>query len=132
MFLPITPTLLQAAIGVVIHQKTNIELVHNFYLTSSYEKVLHFKSSAVHAAAMSKEKLIIFRSDVDHVQVVEDNLDANISSPSGIKATHALAILLTHPQVLHVQINTHERNKIKRLKDRNVRKCITRCTSSSV
>ena len=58
------PTLLHISLGVVIRGKTNIELLHNFSITSSYDEVLHFNSSAAHAAAKIKEKLIIPRSDV--------------------------------------------------------------------
>ena len=65
------PTLLQIAIGVVIREKTKfIELLHDYCITSSYDDVLRFKSSAAHAAAKSKDKVIISRSDAGLVQVV--------------------------------------------------------------
>ena len=58
------PTLVRIALRVVIRVKTKcIELLQDYCITSSYDEVLRFKSSAVHAAAKSKEKLIIWRSD---------------------------------------------------------------------
>ena len=110
------PTLLQIALGVVIREKTNIELLHGLGITSSYDEVLRFKSSAAYAAARNKEKLGISKSDAGLVQVVADNFDATIASPNGIKSTHALAILLTQPQQFHDEENIAEGNTIKRLK----------------
>ena len=110
------PTFLQISLGVVIRDKTMIDLLHNFGITCSYDEVLRFKSSAAHAAAKSKEKLGISSSDGGLVQVIADNFDASISSPNGIKSTHALAILLTQPQKPVDELHTHEENKIKRLK----------------
>ena len=109
------PTFLQIALGVFIREKTVIELLHDFGITSSYDEVLRFKSSAAHAAAKNMEKLGISRSDAGLVQVVADNFDANISSPNGVQSTHALAILLTQPQQPDDQMK-YEENKIKRLK----------------
>ena len=51
------PTFLLISLGVVIRDKTMIDLLHNFGITCSYDEVLRFKSSAAHAAAKSKEKL---------------------------------------------------------------------------
>ena len=106
------PTLLQIALGVVIREKMNIELLHDLGITSSYDEVLRFKSSAAHAASTSKEKLGISSGNCGLVQVVADNFDANISSPNGIKATHALALLITHPENKN---QPEEADTIKRL-----------------
>ena len=57
------PTLLQIALGVVICEITNIELLHGLGIMSSNDEVLRFKSSAAHAAARNKEKLRISKSD---------------------------------------------------------------------
>ena len=75
-------------------------------ITSSYDEVLHFKSSAAHAVAKSKEKLRIHTGAAGLVQVVADNFDAGISSQNGTKATRALAILLTQSQQPDKERNT--------------------------
>ncbi len=89
------PTRLQIALGVVIREKMNIELLHDLGITSSYNEVLHFKSSAAHAASEDIRKLGISSENAGFVQVVADNFDANISSANGIRSTHALALFLT-------------------------------------
>ena len=114
------PTFLLISLGVVIRDKTMIDLLHNFGITCSYDEVLRFKSSAAHAAAKSIEKLGISSSDGGLVQVIADNFDASISSPNDIKSTHALAILLTQPQTPVDEMHMHEENKIKHLKRLNM------------
>lgn len=109
------PTLLQIALGVVIREKMNIELLHNLGITCSYDEVLRFKSSAAHAASKDIEKLGIACENTGLIQVVADNFDANISSPNGIKSTHALALLVTQPQP-DSQTTSQEEHKIRRLK----------------
>ena len=81
------PTLLQIALGVVIREKMNIELLHSLGITSSYDEVLRFKSSAAYAASKDIGKLGIARESTGLVQVVADNFDANISSANGLKST---------------------------------------------
>ena len=110
------PTSLQISLGVVVREKATIGLLHNFGITSTYDEVLRFKSSAAHAAAKSKERLGIARSDDGLVQVVADNFDANISSPNGLQSTHALAILLTQTHQQDDHHDAQNSNKIKRLK----------------
>ena len=72
-------TLLQIALGVVIREKSNIELLHGLGIMSSNDEVLRFKSSVDHAAARNKETLMISKSDAGLVQVVADGFDANIA-----------------------------------------------------
>lgn len=109
------PTLLQIAVGVVIREKMNIELLYNLGVTSSYDEVLRFKSSAAHAASKDMENLGISADNTGLVQVVADNFDANISSANGVKSTHALALLLTQPQP-DCQSPTQEKPTIRRIK----------------
>ena len=59
---------------------------------------MRFKSSAAHAASNEKQLHGLLDHKVGIIQAVADNFDANISSPNGIKATHALALLLTQMQ----------------------------------
>ena len=73
------PTLLQIALGVVIREKTNIELLHGLGIMSSNDEVLPFKSFAANAASWNKEKLRIYKSDARLVQAVADSFDANIA-----------------------------------------------------
>ena len=73
------PTLLQIALGVVIREKTNIELLHGLGIMCSNDEVLCCKSAATHAAARNKEKLRISKSYACLVQVVAESFDANIA-----------------------------------------------------
>ena len=91
------PTFLQIALGVAIREKIYIEMLHNFFVTSTYDEVLRFKCSAAQAATKSKKNLGITENRAGQIQVVADNFDANISSPNGLKTTHALAMLITQP-----------------------------------
>ena len=84
---------LQIALGVVIHEKDNIELLHKLGILSSNDEVLRFKSSPAHAAARNKEKLRISKSDAGLVQVVADSFDANIAHPSYTATTASKAIM---------------------------------------
>ena len=108
------PTQLQIALGVVLRSKFNIELLHKYGATCSYDEVFRFKSSAAHAAAKNREKLGISSTGGGLIQAVADNFDANISSANGLKSTHALAILLTQPQP-DEHINQQDSSTIKRL-----------------
>ena len=71
-------------------------------------------------AASNKMQLTgIQSSDMGLVQAIADNFDANITSPNGLKSTHALA-----PLVTHVCPNTEEGQEdttIKILKKENVK-----------
>ena len=110
------PTSLQVALGVVIREKSLIELLYDFGVTSSYDEILRFKASAAHAASQSWELRGISNSDLGLVQTVADNFDANISSQNGIQSTHALVILLTQMQTHKSLGNCGTSNTITRLK----------------
>ena len=103
-------TWLQIALGIVIRDRANIELLHNFGITCTYDETLRFKSSAAPAAAKGIEKLGLSLSDTGHIQMVADNYDAEISSPNGLRSTHALAMLITQPDN---DATLSARNKIK-------------------
>ena len=45
------PFLLQISLGVVTREKMNIKLLHELGITSFYDEVMRFKSSAAHAAS---------------------------------------------------------------------------------
>ena len=75
-------TALQIALGVVVREKSIIELLHKFGITS-YTEVLRFRCSKAHAASKSQEHLGMEQNS-GFVQVVADNFDADISSPNGL------------------------------------------------
>ena len=64
-------------------------------------------------------------SDMGLEQAIADNFDANITSPNGLKSTHALALLMT--QVCSNTEEGQEDTTIKRLKKENVKEM---CSSS--
>lgn len=100
----------------VAREKSVIELLYDFGVTSSYDEILRFKASAAHAASQSWELTGISNSDVGLVQTVADNFDANISSQKGLQSTHALAILLTQVQQYQSHSCKDTSNTMKRLK----------------
>ena len=71
------PTTLQISLGLVVREKAIIELFYELGITSSYDEILRFKSSAVHAAEKCNKLYGISQNNVG--QVVADNFDANIS-----------------------------------------------------
>lgn len=110
------PTSLLISLGVVVREKALIELLHQYGVTSTYDEVLRFKSSAAHAAAKCTQLSGIFhKNDVGLVQVVADNFDAKISSPNGLQSTHAMAILVTRTQQHDTHHSAQDKNQIRRL-----------------
>ena len=81
-----------------MREKTLIEKCHQFGITCTYDEILRFKSSAAHAASKEKQLHGLLDHKVGIIPAVADNFDANISSPNGLKSTHALALLLTQMQ----------------------------------
>ena len=88
------PTSLEVTLGVVARETSLIELLHDFGVTATYDDILRFKASAVHAASHSRELQGISYSEAGLVQTIADNFDANISSQNGLQSTHASALLL--------------------------------------
>ena len=115
------PTSLQIALGVLIREKTKLELLSNYGVTCTYQEVRRFKSSA---AAAAKECSLqgLTESNSGLVQVVVDNFDATISSQNGLKSTHALAMLLTQPDF---KGSDSQPRKICRLKHHEITEEIT-------
>ena len=89
------PTAMQVALGVVINEKSHIELLNKLGVTCTYDELLRFKSSAAHAAGKRIRNMGLTEARNGLVQVVADNFDANISSQNGLQSTHALAMLVT-------------------------------------
>ena len=86
------PTALQIALGVLVRQKSLIEQLYDFGVTSCYDEILLFKASVAHAAAKIQNLRGISDCGIGLVQTVADNFDANISSQNGVQSTYALAI----------------------------------------
>ena len=106
------PTSLQVALGVVTGEKSLIELLYDFGVTSSYDDILRFKAYAAHAASQSWELRGISNSDLGLVQTVADNFDANISSQNGPtihtcsgNTSHSNANASVTRQLWHIQYN---------------------------
>ena len=68
---------------------------HDLGICCSYDEVLRFKASAAVAASNETQLTSIQSSGMGLVQAIADNFDANITSPNGLKSTHALAIPMT-------------------------------------
>ena len=98
-------TTLQCALGVAVRKKFLINTMYDFLVTSSYDEVTRFKSSAARQAVKHSSGQGLFDAKNGLVQTVIDNYDANISSMNGLHSTHALAMLLCQsPQ----SVNTSE------------------------
>ena len=88
-------TSLQIALGVLLREKQLIDECHAFGVCASYDEILRFKTSVAHATSDKAEVRGLFNSNDGFIQAVADNYDANVSSPNGLRSTHALALLLT-------------------------------------
>ena len=67
------PTSLQIALGVLVRQKSRIEQLYDFAVTSSYDEILIFNASAAHAAAKFQNLRGISDCGIGLVQTVADN-----------------------------------------------------------
>ena len=92
------PTDLQVALGVLLRDsKMMVSHMNDYRVTCSYDEVLRFKKSAAVAAAIDPSQQGIADVNDGLVQVICDNFDADISSPSGKLSTHSLAMIITQP-----------------------------------
>ena len=80
------PTALQIALGVLVRQKSLIEQLYDFGVTSSYDGILRFKASVAHETAKIQNFRGISDCGIELVQTVSDNYDANISSQTGLQS----------------------------------------------
>ena len=102
-------TMLQVAIGLLVHEKILIQDLYDYGVTSSYDEIRRFKISA---AVSEKNRSTNFDSALGLVQGSSDNFDVSLSTQNGLKQTHSLATIIT-------QYGGHEdkgREKITRLK----------------
>ncbi len=89
------PTPFQVGLGITLGKKSLIQQFHDLGICCSYDEVLRFKASAAAAASSETRLTGIQSSSIGMVQAIADNFDANITSPNGLKSTHALALLMT-------------------------------------
>jgi hypothetical protein len=89
----------------LLRDKSLIDQFRDFGITCTYDEVLRFKTSDDSAVSKKSELRGILSSDDGLIQAVADNFDGNISSPNGLRFTHALALLITQVQSKISSIN---------------------------
>ena len=82
-------SMLQVALENVFREKKIIEYLQEYGVTSSYDEKGRFKISAVHHASQDKRSIVDSKKGL--FQGVLDNVDAHLSTQSGLKQTHFLA-----------------------------------------
>ena len=89
-------TPLQIALDVQLRDsKEQVKAFHDYGVTCSYDELLRFKESVVHAVNASMH-LTGLKSEVGGlIQGVGDNFDQQISSQNGKLQTHSMALLMT-------------------------------------
>ena len=83
-------TSLQIALGLFL-----IGECHVFGICGSYDEILSFKTSAVHASSHKTQMRCLFNINSGLNQRVADNYDANVSSPNCLRSPHSLSFILT-------------------------------------
>ena len=123
-------TTLQIALGILLRDKSLITHFHNFGVSCTYDEVIRFKASAAAAASKQSHLTGLMNCDTGLVQAVADNFDTNISSPNGIRSTHALALLMTQVQQNTTAIDSNDLNDndcIPRLKKEELKDHVQPC-----
>ena len=88
-------TPLQLSLGLCLHQKSKIEELHKYCVTSSYEEILRFTISA----SLDKQSTNTVQNiEQGLIQYVSNNFDTQMCSQNGIKQTHGLASVVTQPK----------------------------------
>ena len=88
-------TRLQLALSVLASNKTLIEHLHEYGITSTYDEFRRFKVSAAAATDASNHKEIDAKDGL--IQIIADNFDAHIHSQNGLKETHSMAPIIAQP-----------------------------------
>ena len=89
-----------------------MKTINDFGITCTYDEQLCFQKSVAVATAKSAELTAISKVEDGLVQVVVDNIDADIASQNGKLSTHSLAVFLTQPAAN----SQHQEHNIPRLK----------------
>ena len=88
-------TRLQLALSVLASNKTLIEHLHEYGITSTYDEFRRFKVSAAAATDASNHKEVDAKDGL--IQIIADNFDAHIHSQNGLKETHSMASIIAQP-----------------------------------
>ena len=91
------PSSLQIALAVFLRERHLINTFYKYDVTCSYDEALRFRGSAASAASQDVSLRSISNTSEGLIQAVAENFDTNISSPNGLRNTHALALLLVQP-----------------------------------
>ena len=105
---------LQLALSVLASDRKLIEHLHEYGITSIYQKFWRFKVSA---AALSDNNDKEVRTRDGLIQIVADNFDARIHSQNGLKETHNMATIIPQPAHKYEPSKT----PIPRLKQENLK-----------
>ena len=89
-------TPLQLSLGLYIHEKSKINELQRYLVTSTYDEIRRFRLSASLAADDESTKLKLDANN-GMIQYISDNFDAQICSQNGLKQTHGLASVVTQP-----------------------------------
>ena len=101
-------SILQVALGLLVHEKRLIEHLYEYGVVASYDEVRRFKISS---AAENRVQLKL-ESRNGLIQGISDNFDAHLNTQNGLKQTHSLATIITQQS----RQNPVRREPIKRLK----------------
>ena len=88
-------TRLQLALSVIASNKTLIEHLHEYEITSTYDEFHRFKVSAAAATDASNHKEVDAKDGL--IQIIADNFDAHIHSQNGLKKTHSMVSIIAQP-----------------------------------
>ena len=88
-------TRLQLALSVLASNKTLIEHLHEYGITSTYDEFRRFKVSAAAATDASNHKEVDAKDGL--IQIIADNFDAHIHFQNGLKETHSMASIIAQP-----------------------------------
>ena len=111
------PTTLQIALSLEVKGAHTIEMLHSFGVTSTYDEMRRFKSSAAQEACNKIKHQGIKNSEAGLIQVVADNFDTTISSPNGLKQSHLLAMIVTQPDNPQICDEWSDKKQFRRLKN---------------
>ena len=94
--------MLQLALALEVDSKKTVETLYSFGVTLTYHALRRFKISAAVYEDSEKPKV------AKHlIQFISDNFDYDVSTPNGLKQTHALATIVC----------TKDENTLKNAKD---------------
>ena len=88
-------TRFELALSVLASNKTLIEHLHEYGITSTYDEFRRSKVSAAAATDASNQKEVDAKDGL--IQIIADNFDAHIHSQNGLKEKHSMASIIAQP-----------------------------------